>query len=124
MRFVCLIHIDKQKIAAASADALDQLDRDCRDFDARLIASGHYVTALALAEPEEAVLIRSAPGGTAMTDGPYAEAREHVGGLLIVEAPDRAAALALFENDPIAQYATLEIRPEAGRDWQKEQQNR
>ena len=124
MRFVCLVHIDKQLIGAASPAELEQFDRDCRDSDAALIASGNYVTALALAEPDQATLIRRRDGVRTVTDGPYAEAREHIGGFFVIEAPDYATALALVQDDPTCRYGTLEIRPELGRDWQKQQQNR
>lgn len=124
MRFVCLLHFDQAQIDALEAEELAQMDRQAEAYDAHLIATGHYVTALALAPPRDAVLLRSRNGAVSSTDGPYAETKEHLGGLVIIEAADLDEARALVEADPMAKYATIEIRPEMGVAWQRRQQGR
>lgn len=124
MRFLCLLHFDQSEMAALDAAELAEMDRQAEAYDARLIEAGKYVTALALAPPERAVLVRSRDGVVSSTDGPFAETKEQVGGLMIIEAADMAEARALVEADPMARYATIEIRPELDVAWQKRQQGR
>lgn len=124
MRFLCLLHFDQAEMNALDAAELAQMDREAEAYDARLMASGHYVTALALAAPQSAVLVRSRDGVVSSTDGPFAETKEHIGGLMIIEAADMAEARALVEADPMTRYATIEIRPEMDVAWQKRQQGR
>lgn len=124
MRFLCLLHFDQAEMNALDAAELAQMDREAEAYDARLMASGHYVTALALAAPQSAVLVRSRDGVVSSTDGPFAETKEHIGGLMIIEAADMAEARALVEADPMTRYAAIEIRPEMDVAWQKRQQGR
>lgn len=124
MRFVCLFHVDAELIGKLTPAELEAFDLANRDADAALIDSGHYVTALALAEPQEAVLVRRRDSNTSSTDGPYAETKEHLGGLLIIEARDLAEAVAIAQREPLAEYGTVEVRPERGLAWQKAQQQR
>lgn len=124
MRFLCLLHFDQTEMDRLDAAELAEMDRQAEAYDARLIASGHYVTALALAPPASALLVRNRGGVASTTDGPFAETKEHLGGLMIIEAADMAEARALVEADPMTRYATIEIRPELDVAWQKRQQGR
>ena len=124
MRFLCLLHFDQAEMDRLDATELAEMDRQAEAYDARLIASGHYVTALALAAPGSAVVVRNRDGAASATDGPFAETKEHLGGLMIIEAADMAEAQALVEADPMTRYATIEIRPELDVAWQKRQQGR
>jgi hypothetical protein len=124
MRFVCLFHIDAELIGKLTPDELDKFDRDNRDADAALIASGHYVSALALADAARAVKVRRRAGNASATDGPYAETKEQLGGILIIEAADMAEAIRIAQQGPMADFGTVEVRPELEVGWQKEQQGR
>jgi len=124
MRFLCLLHFDQSVVDALDAGELAEMDRQAEAYDAKLIATGKYVTALALAAPATAVVVRNRNGVVSSTDGPYAETKEHLGGLTIIEAADIEEARALVEADPMARYATIEIRPEMNLEWQKRQQGR
>ena len=124
MRFLCLLHFDQREMDALAPAELAGMDRLAEAYDAELIAAGKYVTALALAAPDTAVRVRSRNGVMSRSDGPFAETKEHIGGLIIIEAADMAEALALAEADPMARYATIEIRPELDVAWQKRQQGR
>lgn len=124
MRFVCLFHIDPDLIGKLDPAGLEAFDKANRDADAALIASGHYVSALALAEPRTAVTLRRRSGRVSATDGPYAETKEQLGGLLIIEAADRNEALAIAQQGPMADFGTVEVWPELDVAWQREQQGR
>jgi len=124
MRFVCLFHVDAELIGKLSPAELERFDLENRDADAAVIASGNYVSALALADVREAVLVRRRDGKVSATDGPYAETKEQLGGILIVEARDMAEALELAKLGPMADFGTIEVRPELNVGWQKAQQGR
>ena len=124
MRFVCLFHVDAELIGKLTPDELHQFDLANRDADAALIASGHYVSALALAEPQAAAIVRRRGGSASTTDGPYVETKEQLGGILIIEARDMAEAIEIAQQGPMADYGTVEVRPELNVDWQHEQQGR
>ena len=124
MRFVCLFHIDADLIGKLSPAELESFDRANRDADAALIKSGHYVSALALDDAAGAVTVRRRGGTSTTTDGPYAETKEQLGGILIIEAADMAEAIEIAKLGPMADFGTVEVRPELDVDWQKAQQGR
>lgn len=124
MRFVCLFHIDPELIGKLSPSELEAFDLANRDADAALMKSGHYVSALALADATSAVAVRRRSGKTSATDGPYAETKEQLGGILIIEAADMAEAIRIAEMGPMVDFGTVEVRPELNVEWQKAQQNR
>src|SRR6266511_1684942 len=76
-----------------------------------LTESGELVGGEALADPSNTKTIRVVDGVPAITDGPFAEAKEHLGGYLIVdcESAERAAEIAL--RWPSARFTPLEVRP-------------
>ena len=124
MRFVCLFHVDADLIGKLSPSELEAFDIANRDADAALIRSGHYVSALALADPGKAVSVRRRAGKASATDGPYAETKEQLGGILIIEAADMSEAIRIAQQGPMADFGTVEVRPELDVAWQKAQQGR
>ena len=74
-------------------EVLDAIMRDVRVVLDEIKAAGAWVFNGALHPPSTATVIRLKDGELLMTDGPYTEGKEHVGGLLIVKAPDLDAAL-------------------------------
>ena len=67
--------------------------------------------AQAAAAPERAKTVSVRQGRTIITDGPYAEAKEHLGGIMIIEAADMAEAIRVVEECPMARVSRVEIRP-------------
>lgn len=124
MRFICLFHIDAELLGKLSPAELGAFDRANRDADAALIGSGHYVSALALADASTAVTVRRRNGKLSTTDGPYAETKEQLGGVLIIEAASLEEAVAIAQQGPMADYGTTEVRPELDVGWQRQQQGR
>lgn len=76
-----------------------------------LNAKGQYVAAGPLHSVSTATSVRVREGKRLVTDGPFAETREQLGGFYIVEARDLDEALAIAEKIPPAKYGTIEIRP-------------
>ena len=84
----------------------------CFEYDDHLRANGHWAGGEALQPPETALTISRKNGKVVTTDGPYAETKEHLGGLLILEARDMNHAVQLMGQHPALTYGnTFEIRP-------------
>ncbi|TDO45728.1 hypothetical protein EV643_11252 [Kribbella sp. VKM Ac-2527] len=95
---------------ALSAECHQQMNADFERLMTELSASGEFVTAEALAAPTSSKLYRSTPGGTVKTDGPYAEAKEHLAGFFLIDCATRQRA-----EEIAAQFVTpgdtVELRP-------------
>jgi hypothetical protein len=74
-------------------------------------STGAWVFSGRLAEPDTATVVRMSGGEVLTTDGPFAEAREHLGGFYIIEAADLDAALALASRVTAAIKVPIEVRP-------------
>jgi hypothetical protein len=83
-------------------------------FNAELQASGAWVFAGGLHPPSSATVVRVVDGETMLTDGPYAETKEQVGGFWVIEAADLDAALALAAKGSVACANPVEVRPFQG----------
>ena len=90
---------------------MDQVMRDLAALNEEMRSAGAWVFAGGLHPPGSATVVRVAGGDVLMTDGPYTEGKEHIGGLNIVAAPDLDAALEWARK--LAQATTLpvEVRP-------------
>ncbi|HEY4240215.1 MAG TPA: YciI family protein [Kofleriaceae bacterium] len=73
--------------------------------------SGHYVGGNALQGIDTATSVRVRDGKTSITDGPFAETREQLGGYYLIEAKDLDEATAIAARIPSAQIGTIEVRP-------------
>ena len=93
------------------AEELEGIFRDLDALNQEMRAAGAWVFAGGLHPPSTATVIRVSGGETLVTDGPFAEGKEHVGGFTIVKAPDLDAALEWGRR--LAQVTTLpiEVRP-------------
>jgi hypothetical protein len=76
-----------------------------------LKAAGAWVFTGGLAPPSTATVLRASDGGLAMTDGPFAEGKEHLGGFTVIAAPDLDAALAWGRRLAEATTLPIEVRP-------------
>ena len=96
---------------APPAEVLEGIFRDLDALNEEMRAAGAWVFAGGLHPPSTATVVRVSGGETLVTDGPFAEGKEHVGGFTIVKAPDLDAALEWGRR--LAQVTTLpiEVRP-------------
>lgn len=111
MRYLCLVHFAGAVLEALDEDGKAALDRDSLDYDRQLLEQGHFIAAEALQSPESAVLVRVREGAVSTTDGPFAEAKEQLGGFILIEARDMAEAVRLAAGIPLAKLGTIEVRP-------------
>lgn len=84
---------------------------ECFAYDAVLKKNGNWVSGEGLQGPDTATTLRYQNGKVSVTNGPYAETKELLGGLLIIEAKDLNAAIQLISNHPGIKMGPWEIRP-------------
>jgi hypothetical protein len=85
--------------------------RDVAAFNAELQSAGAWVFAGGLHPPETATVVRAENGETLITDGPFAEGKEHIGGFWVIKAADLDAALGWAAKATLACAAPVEVRP-------------
>ena len=108
MRFLFLIHGDGEAEAALSSDERRTIVGEHMAYAAMLRERGAYVLWEALEGSESAALVR--PGETPLvTDGPFAETKEAVGGFYVVECTSREEAIDLAGQVPVSPGATVEV---------------
>lgn len=108
MKYMLLVYLDEQVMN-------DTEREDCYVESAKLTqdlnAAGQYVGASPLHPIATATSVRVRDGKRLVTDGPFAETREQLGGYYLIEAKDLDEALGIAERVPPARYGTVEIRP-------------
>jgi len=116
MKFLCLAYYDTEKFAALPPDALQALVSQCPAHDAALRASGALRLQASLGELDATRTLRPGSGKPSITDGPFAETKEQVGGFFIIEADDMDDALRIAAKHPAALIGgdvgwAVEVRP-------------
>jgi len=108
MKYMLLVYLDEHVMT-------DEERAHCYVESARLTqdlnASGQYLDASPLHPVATATSLRVREGKSVVTDGPFAETREQLGGYYVVEAADLDDAISIAERIPPARYGTIEIRP-------------
>ena len=99
---------------APPPDVLDGIMRNVEALHEELKAAGAWVFVGRLHPASTATVVRPKDGDLLTTDGPYAEGKEHVGGFLVVKAPDLDAALAWGRKAARAITLPIEVRPFQG----------
>jgi hypothetical protein len=113
MKYVCLGYIEAGKFENMSESERNAMVDSCFTYDDVLRRNGHFAGGEALQPPGSAVTLRFRGGKVAVTDGPYAETKEQLGGILILEARDLNHAIQLMSKHPGVQAGPFEIRPAA-----------
>ena len=91
--------------------ALEQIMADLGRLEQQMRAAGAWVFTAGLHPPGTATVVRAQGGDVLLTDGPFAEGKEHVGGFTVIEAPDLDAALVWAERMAQASTLPVEVRP-------------
>jgi hypothetical protein len=113
MKYLCLGYLEPGKFEGMTDDERNAMLDDCFEYNDHLHANGHLVAEVPLQSPETAVTVHWKDGKVATTDGPYAETKEQIGGLQVLEARDLNHAIQLVSQLPGLKYGLgpVEIRP-------------
>jgi len=113
MKYVCLGYMDPNRWMTMSESERHAFIDECFDYDDELRKNGRFVGGEALQGPQNAVTLRYDNGKVSITDGPYAETKEQLGGILLLEATDLNHAIQLMSKHPGVRGGPFEIRPAA-----------
>lgn len=115
MDYMILIHSDETSPAPAPGEpGFEEMMGAWAAFNQRLVDGGHWIAGASLAPSDTATLLRASAGSSTVTDGPYMEAKEQIGGFYLVAAADLDEALELAGHLPLPD-GVLEVRPVAYR---------
>jgi hypothetical protein len=113
MKYICLGYIEPNKFESMSENERSALLDACFTYDDALGKNGHFAGGEALQSANTAKTLRWANGKVSVIDGPYAETKEQLGGILILEARDLNHAIELMSQHPGVKVGPFEIRPAA-----------
>lgn len=102
-------YVDGQ--GATPPEVMEQAFADVDALNQKMQAEGVWVFGGGLEEPHDATVVREVDGEVVTTDGPFPEAKEHLGGFWVVDVPDREAALDWARQATAACRGPVEVRP-------------
>lgn len=108
MKYMLLVYLSEQ---ALSESEREHCYRESAQLTQELNATGNYLSAGPLHPTSTATSVRVRDGKRLVTDGPFAETREQLGGYYLIEARDLDEAIRIAEKIPVAKVGTIEIRP-------------
>ena len=114
MKYICLGYIENKYFSQLSDKEQQDFMDACFVYDEQLQKNGHMIGGEALQPVNTATTVRYRHGSLQVTDGPFAETKEFLGGIMMLEAKDLNEAIALMSRHPsIKMGGTFEIRPSA-----------
>jgi hypothetical protein len=112
MQYILMVYENKAEWAKLSKDQKNQIHTECTAWHEELVQSGHARSAAGLQPITTAATVREKNGQPLVTDGPFAETKEVLGGFEIIEAKDRAEALRIAQRMPSLRVGfAIEVRP-------------
>ena len=113
MKYICLGYMEEKKWETMSESERNAMIDECFAYDDVLRKNGHFAGGEALQSAQNATTLRWKNGKVSITDGPFAETKEQLGGLLVLEARDLNHAIQLMSKHPGVKAGPFEIRPAA-----------
>src|SRR5262245_17855939 len=111
MQYACLVYHEEQKLHALSQAQMDGLVHACIGWVEELERSGHHVFSAGLQSVRSATTVRHREGSLSVSDGPFAETKEFLGGFTLIEARDLNEAIQIASKFPAARLGSMEVRP-------------
>jgi hypothetical protein len=111
VKYMLMICRDEATWETLSAGERQKVYRDTRELSQELTARGQYLGGFPLHLSSSATCVRVRDGKRIVTDGPFAETREQLGGYMIIDVEDLDEALAVAARVPLARTSTVEVRP-------------
>jgi len=102
MKYLCLAYYSEKEFEALSPAELEALESQCPPHDAELRKTGHLLAQASLGSPRAAAILRPRSGKISVTDGPFIETNEQVGGFFMIEAKDLQEAIEIASRHPAA----------------------
>jgi hypothetical protein len=113
MKCICFGYYDKGKFDGMTESERNASLDECSTYDNELRKNGHFAAGEAIQPANTAMTVYWKNEKVAVTDGPYAETKEQLGGILVLEARDLNHAIQLISQHPGVKYGPFEIRPAA-----------
>jgi hypothetical protein len=111
VKYLLMIHMNEEAFAGLSEAEREELMNYHEDFQKRLRESGEFVGTDALAGPDASAVVKVTDGVPAVTDGPFAEAKEYLAGYYVVDCESRERALEIAAQMAEARFLGVEVRP-------------
>jgi hypothetical protein len=111
MKYLCLIYLDEKALDAVPERESQALTDRSLDYDDQLRQNGHLVAAHALEPVRTATTLRLRDGKISVTDGPFAETKEQLGGFVLIDARDLNEAIQIASKIPPGCMGAVEVRP-------------
>ncbi len=110
MKFLCVVYEEPSGLGPQTETEAQELVNEHLDYDETLRQSGHWLIAQALQPVETATTVRVRNGKISITDGPFAETKELLGGFVLIEAKDMEEAVQIAAGIPSARMGFIHVR--------------
>ena len=111
MKYLCLAYEEERTLNALSKNEWDVLRKETLDYVDELKRKGNLITTEPLQSVKTAATVRVRGGKPSITDGPFAETKETLGGFFLIEARDLNEAIRVASKWPSARFGSIEVRP-------------
>lgn len=111
MKYLCLLYVAEESMPAPGTPELAEVVAANVAANRAMAAAGVLVGSAPLYPVRTATTVRVRDGETLLTDGPFAELKEQLGGYYLIDCADQTEALRWAEQIPAASYGTVEVRP-------------
>lgn len=111
MKYLCIAYEEERKLSELSAGEWQALRQETLDYVETLRKSGCLIVTHALQSATTASTVRIRGGKASVTDGPFAETKEQIGGFFLIEASDLQEAIKIASKWPSARIGSIEVRP-------------
>jgi len=111
MKYICLAYEEESKLNSFTKSEWDSLRIETLNYVEELRRRGALLSAEPLKSVQNATTVRIRNGRLSITDGPFAETKETLGGFFIIDAVDLNEAIQIASKVPSAQFGSVEIRP-------------
>ena len=111
VKYMLLIHFDQEAWGKQTVTERQKIYGEHVQLAEQLTSNGQYLAGHPLQPPSTTASVRIRDGKRLVTDGPFAETREQLGGYMLIDAKDLDEAIGIAARIPIARKGTVEIRP-------------
>lgn len=111
MKYLCLLYFDETQWPKIPQAEQEKSLREVFAYNESIKHSGHHVASHALQPTHTATTVRVRNGKLMITDGPFAETKEQLGGYYLIEARDLNEAIQVTARNPGSHYGSIEVRP-------------